>query len=107
MKARKEDYPPLIYVVRSVDCGRYKIGYASDWNGRLNALRSNNPSEVEVCRLIAGSRAIERVFKYSPIWQKYHVRGEWYRDCDLIRMWIRSTAKYELRKEDNEKARPG
>jgi hypothetical protein len=72
---RRKDVPNHVYFIR---CGDYvKIGVASCVVSRLRTLEAMNPLPLEVVRVIAGKRDVERAFHVR--FAAYRHRDEWFR----------------------------
>jgi len=79
--------PGHVYANRS---GRHlKIGFAQDVQERMTALQVLSPRKVELVGSVTGYREHER--KIQRRFAEYHVRGEWFRDCDPIRRFFSSS----------------
>jgi hypothetical protein len=76
--------PNKTYLIR---CGSFvKIGMAADIADRLRALEAANPHELDVLKVLAGGRQVERSLHVR--FAAYRHRGEWFRLEGELAAWI-------------------
>lgn len=82
LKVREGKLVPLqplewsgVYVIRSGDC--VKIGSARNMALRFADIQCCNPNEIELLAVLSQDRTHERLF--HRMFEKHHVRGEWFR----------------------------
>ena len=66
-----------VYFVEAVSTGLVKIGWTSNLEKRLYALRRGNAVELVLLKCIPGDRAVEAALHRR--FRAYRVRGEWFR----------------------------
>lgn len=74
-----------IYFLRS-EHGAVKIGHSKNIDGRVRALQTAHPGELELIGTIAASVHSER--QLHDILSDYRTTGEWFRDCEEVRSII-------------------
>ncbi len=67
-----------VYVIHAPALGYVKIGHSKDIQKRLYTLQNGSPAALSVVKVYPGGKNKERVL--HDIFQKYWVRGEWFRD---------------------------
>jgi hypothetical protein len=74
----------FIYFVEMA--GHIKIGLASNWRKRVSGLQTSSPFEITCLLVLTAYIGLERDLheKFSAA----HVRGEWFKDCPEIRVFI-------------------
>lgn len=65
----------FIYFIQSG--GFIKIGFSSNWGGRLRSLKTSNPNPIELLALIEGTREQER--ELHARFQTHRAEGEWFK----------------------------
>jgi len=89
--------PGYVYAIRS---GRHlKIGFARNLEQRLNALQVSSPREIELIGSVTGYPQHERTIQGR--FAEYHVRGEWFKDCEAIRRFFANTISIQPRRTSN------
>ena len=67
--------------------GKYiKIGHSKNPEKRLSNIQTSNPKKVKLLWEFFGNIRFE--YKIQRIFQKYHVRGEWFKDNEVLRTFI-------------------
>lgn len=79
---RQDDRPKghighCVYVIASNRNDLVKIGYTSDFGGRLKALQSGSAFKIRIIRLVAGGKKVERDFHVE--FARCRAHGEWFR----------------------------
>jgi len=73
----------LVYFCSAVD--RIKVGTSTNLESRLAALRTSIP-DIELLGTVQGTRTLEK--RLHRKFLEYHIKGEWFTDCNEIRTWI-------------------
>lgn len=84
-----------VYFVRSQD-GFVKVGWSSNWRMRIANIQTSIPQKLEVLAVYRRSRSFEG--QLHEMFAPFRVRpdGEWFRDCDAIRIYIAARRRYCL-----------
>jgi hypothetical protein len=83
----------VVYFV-SNGYGAVKIGYSSKLSKRLFNLKSASPNKLELIAHVPGNRDQERLLHKSLV--HLHIAGEWFRDCEELRVLIADVFKHGL-----------
>ncbi len=89
-------------------CGnQIKVGIAINVRKRLSGLQVASPLPITLLGSIAGDRHVEKTLHEQL--RGFHVRGEWFRDCQEVRDIIkRATESHDaVPFVENHKAKPG
>lgn len=76
-----------VYVVQCGPC--VKIGYTSNLEQRLHALKTSNPHEIELIGSFPGTKADEKIIHKQ--FSHLRIKGEWFAAEWEVRSWIRKT----------------
>jgi Meiotically Up-regulated Gene 113 (MUG113) protein len=92
--ARESLESGYVYAIRAGN--HVKIGWAKDLDKRLAALQTSSARRMQLLGSVVGFARDER--KIQDRFQRYHVRGEWYRDVPVNRKFFGALrkAQYEL-----------
>ena len=73
-----------------------KIGYTEQAAGkRLTQLQVGNPCKLRLTLVIEGNEGAED--SLHGMYERYHVRGEWYHLCSEIQYYIKHMASLDVR----------
>lgn len=78
-----------VYFAAFVDLGLVKIGVSNDVGQRLASLAKTEGCVADLLLTIAGNRRSEAA--QHRRFARWHVRGEWFRDCPELRALIAAT----------------
>jgi hypothetical protein len=77
----------MIYFLRSYN-NHIKIGTSSQIDERVSTLQTSNPNKLHVQAILEGSFQTES--ELHSIFEKYRVRGEWFKYSEEIKWFIRA-----------------
>lgn len=78
-----------------VECaGHIKIGKADNWRKRISSIRTASPLEVEILVILQAHVGFERDLHAK--FEAYRHRGEWFRDSQEIRDFIKKVKTSKL-----------
>ena len=87
------DPPPAVPIIRIESAvyfvavrGYIKIGWTTDWRGRLSNLRVSNPEPIEVLLILGRPQIFEKTMHRQ--FAEHRAHGEWFRDHPDIRAYI-------------------
>jgi hypothetical protein len=73
----------VVYIIEAVGSGMVKVGFTSDLQKRLRALRTSCPHHIRVLQTYEGGPAKER--ELHDRWEKHRVRHEWFKLGPIVR----------------------
>jgi hypothetical protein len=77
-ESRSVDRSGFIYLIRSGETNRYKIGLSKNVPSRLNTLQTGNPEKLSVIQVIPVIDAHKQEQELHRYYQANRVSGEWY-----------------------------
>lgn len=66
--------------------GYIKIGWTTDWRGRISNLQVSNPEPIEVLLILGRPQVFERTMHRK--FAEHRATGEWFKDHPDIRAYI-------------------
>lgn len=83
----------MIYFVRAGAEGAIKIGFSSNPDMRIDALRTAVPEDVRVLAVIKGTQGEEQ--RLHAVFEHAHLRGEWFKPTPDLLAYIAQFPPYD------------
>jgi hypothetical protein len=75
-----------VYIIQEKGKGYVKIGFAKDFQKRMEALETNNPHEIKVIAILYGCTMQDELNLHKK-YGEYRVRREWYKSSVLNHLY--------------------
>lgn len=94
----------MIYIIKDIGTGLYKIGRSNNVKNRRSNLNTGNSSLLDIIHTIHSDNALLDEKYLHCIFKHQKVRGEWFRLNDSIITWLKSikvNVRESIRKDDD------